>query len=140
MQTPSQRIPLRTISLSSSHFESPEQRPLRRLRKVYNSPTNRSPTASPPMQQPRQSNLFHRAQELEKKKAEKLQRRAILGGLVEDEAAESDDDDLFGFITKKLADDEDGGEDLDQNLPELVDDRAMDMETEAADLVLDKYK
>ncbi len=92
------------------------------------------------MQQPRQLNLFHRAHELERKKAERLQRRATLGGLFEDEAAESDDDNLFGFVTKKSADDEEGGEDLDQNLPELMDDGAMDADTEAVELVLDKYK
>ena len=93
------------------------------------------------MQQPRQFNLFHRAHELERKKAEKLKRRATLGALFEDEAAESDDDDLFGFVTKKSADDEEGGgEDLDRNLPELMDDGAMDADTEAAELVLDKYK
>ena len=78
---------------------------------------------------------------MERKKAEKLKRRATLGALFEDEAAESDDDDLFGFVTKKSADDEEGGgEDLDRNLPELMDDGAMDADTEAVELVLDKYK
>jgi hypothetical protein len=47
---------------------------------------------------------------------------------------------MFGFVTKKPADDEEDGEDLDQNLPSLVDDQKMDIDTEAADLVLDKYK
>jgi mediator of replication checkpoint protein 1 len=66
-------------------------------------------------------------------------KRAEIDILFEDEAAESDDDDMFGFTIKK-PDDEEDGEDLDQNLSALVDDQKMDAATEAVDLVLDKYK
>lgn len=81
---------------------------------------------------------LYRGQQLEKKRQEKKRKRLELGGFLEDEAAESDDE-MFGFIVKKPSEEEEG-EDLDQNLPELVDDQAMDVQTEAADLVLDKYK
>lgn len=60
---------------------------------------------------------------------------------VENEAAESDDDDnAFGFIRKKTDGDEEDGEDLDQTLTELMDDKEMDEAAIAADRVLAKYQ
>ena len=145
-QTPSQRIPLQTISLASaSQFDSARQTPFRRLRRAGDTPplpADRSPTASPPVQQLRALNaheVLYRGQQLEKKRLEQKRKRSELGGFLEDEAAESDDE-MFGFVVKKPSEDEEEGEDLDKNLPELVDDQIMDVETEAADLVLDKYK
>jgi len=144
MQTPSQRIPLQTLSFASeSQCDSPRQTSFHRLRRAGDIPPrsdDRSLT-SPPVQQPRvldAHEVLRRGQELERKKQEKKRKRSELGGFLEDEAAESDDE-MFGFVAKKPSEDEEG-EDLDQNLPELVDDQVMDAETEAADLVLDKYK
>lgn len=60
---------------------------------------------------------------------------------VENEAQESDDDDILGFgPQRKDAEDEEDGEDLDKALETLVDDRPMDEEAVAADLVLEKYQ
>jgi mediator of replication checkpoint protein 1 len=92
------------------------------------------------LRQPDAYELLRRGQQAQRRKAEKKRKRAELGILFEDEAAESDDDDMFGLAIKKPLDDEEDGEDLDQNLPTLVDDRKMDADTEAVDLVLDKYQ
>lgn len=145
-ETPSQRMPLQTLSLSSpSQFESPRQEPLRRLRRVGDTPPRkgvRSPTASPPVRPNRQLDaheVLRRGQQAQRRKEEVKRKRAELGILFEDEAAESDDDDMFGFV-KKPADEEEDEEDLDRNLPGLVDDQKMDADIEAVDLVLDKYK
>ena len=149
IETPSQRMPLQTLSLSSpSQFESPRQEPLRRLRRVSTSSRTRvrSPTASPLVWPMRHLDALDALEELRRgqlaqhRREETKRKRLALGNLLEDEAAESDDDNMFGFMTKKPADDEEDGEDMDQDLPGLVDDQRMDADTEAADLVLDKYK
>lgn len=71
---------------------------------------------------------------------EKLVRREWLA----EEAEESDEDQMagFGFVKKKDGeeDEEVQGVDLDATLPELVDDKKMDEETEGADKVLEKHK
>lgn len=134
-------MPLQTLSLSSpSQFESPKPASLRRLRRVTDSSPQtgvRSPNASRQLDAHEE---LRRGQQAQRRKEEKKRKRAELGILFEDEAAESDDDDMFGFAIKKPLDDEEDGEDLDQNLPALVDDRKMDEDTEAVDLVLDKYQ
>lgn len=106
----------------------------------------RSPTASPLVWPMRHLDALDALEELRRgqlaqhRREETKRKRLALGNLLEDEAAESDDDNMFGFMTKKPADDEEDGEDMDQDLPGLVDDQRMDADTEAADLVLDKYK
>ncbi|CAA7260269.1 unnamed protein product [Cyclocybe aegerita] len=140
------RAPLRTISLTSpSQFDSPE-RPLRRLRKHDTTPTRDSivsPSGSPSsrMKPPKLDafQILARAQAKAKKQEEAKLRIANLGEYLQDEAAESDDDDMFGFVKPK-DDDEETGEDLDKTLEILMDDREMDEDTIAADLVQDKYQ
>ncbi|KAJ3514879.1 hypothetical protein NLJ89_g2100 [Agrocybe chaxingu] len=140
------RAPLRTISLTSpSQFDSPE-RSLRRLRKHDMTPTrdsNVSPSGSPSSRvKPPKLDAFQilaRAQAKAKKQEEAKLRIANLGEYLQDEAAESDDDDMFGFVRPK-DDEEETGEDLDKTLEILMDDREMDEDTIAADLVQDKYQ
>ena len=99
--------------------------------------------ASPPILPNRQLDaheLLRRGQRALKTKEEMKRKREELGNLFQEEAAESDDDDMFGFVPQKMADDDEDGENLDQNLPGLVDDQKMDPDIEAADRVLDKYK
>ncbi|KAH0587271.1 hypothetical protein H2248_006075 [Termitomyces sp. 'cryptogamus'] len=60
---------------------------------------------------------------------------------VEQEAQESDEDEIFGFGPRqKDNDDEEDGEYLDQTLEILVDDSEMDEKTVAANLVLEKFQ
>ena len=64
-----------------------------------------------------------------------------LADYVENEAAESDDDDnAFGLVRQRTDGDDEEGEDLDQTLTELMDDKEMDEAAIAADLVLEKYQ
>lgn len=57
-----------------------------------------------------------------------------------DEAAESDDDDKFGFTKATSKDDEEDEEDMDKTLDVLMDDRDMDEDVVAANLVHEKFK
>lgn len=141
-----QRHPLRTISVSDL-LESPEDVPLKRLRRRSMSPAAdvsnggyRSTPSPSPTKKP--SNIFDemlRAQankeKAEKKKLEKSE-------FVEAEAEESDDDDQFGFGKYRKNDEgeEQDGEEQDKTLEGLVDDAEMDDATMAADLVLEKVK
>ena len=63
-----------------------------------------------------------------------------VAAFLENEAAESDEDDNFGFGKAKKDDEEEDGDDLDQTLDILMDDNAMDEDTVAADLVMEKYQ
>ncbi|KAG6850058.1 hypothetical protein H0H93_001874 [Arthromyces matolae] len=75
-------------------------------------------------------------------KHNQLERRPLeKSEFVEQEAQESDDEEMFGFgPSTKKNDDEEDGEDLDRNLEALVDDAEMDVETQAADLVMEKFQ
>ncbi|KAF8974693.1 hypothetical protein BDZ97DRAFT_1774908 [Flammula alnicola] len=143
------RAPLRTLSISSSYQpESPESLPLQRLRKLVTPPPEAdnllpgSPTSTTP---PRKQNAFdilargaakaHRHDELKRKRPD-----VDVSGFFENEAAESDDDDAFGFVRPKIDDDGEDGEDLDKTLDALMDDAEMDEDTVAAELVLEKFK
>jgi mediator of replication checkpoint protein 1 len=76
-----------------------------------------------------------------KVRGEKPKRPLERSEFVEAEAQESDDDEMFGFGQRKANDgDEEDGEDLDKNLEVLVDDRAMDEETVAPQLVFEKFQ
>ena len=142
------RAPLRTLSYTSATpLDSPEQTlgPRRRLRKLSDTPS-RSQSGSvspPPVVQPRQPNAFELmalAQKKQKKDEERKQRRKDIGDYLEDQAAESDEEDKFGFVKGPKNDDEEEGEDLDKTLDVLMDDAVMDEATEAADKVWDKFK
>jgi len=61
-----------------------------------------------------------------------------LSAFLENEAAESDDENTFGFAKPK-DDDEEDGEDLDKTLDVLMDDKEMDDATVAAGLVHEKF-
>ena len=80
------------------------------------------------------------AQKKQKKDEERKQRRKDIGDYLEDQAAESDEEDKFGFVKGPKNDDEEEGEDLDKTLDVLMDDAVMDEATEAADKVWDKFK
>ncbi len=61
---------------------------------------------------------------------------------VEAEAQESDDDEMrgFGLFRGPAADDDEEGQDLDQELPTLVDNTALDEATIAEEKVREKYQ
>ncbi|KAG6875568.1 hypothetical protein C0992_003289 [Termitomyces sp. T32_za158] len=140
------RRPLRTITLTDEvDFESPA--PLGRLHKRAKELTSpllgslrSSPSLSPTTK--RSVNAFDIL-----KRGFKAQVRKFQGSLldksefIEQEAQESDDDEIFGFGPRlKDKDDEENEEDLDQTLETLVDDAEMDEKILAADLVMEKYK
>ncbi|KAK2466422.1 hypothetical protein APHAL10511_002064 [Amanita phalloides] len=80
-------------------------------------------------------------QGLQASRREKARNKLEKSEFVETEAEESDDDDVFGFLPKKdEEEDEENGNDLDQTLKTLVDDRVMDEETLNAPRVLEKFK
>ena len=116
--------------------------PLRRLRKALTPPVfglrSNSPQATDP---PRKGDAFEMlargAAKEEKRKQDKL-KGVDLSAFLENEAAESDDEDAFGFAKPK-DDDEEDGEDLDKTLDILMDDNEMDEATIAAELVHEKF-
>ncbi|KAF8640069.1 hypothetical protein AX17_001310 [Amanita inopinata Kibby_2008] len=142
-----QRQPLSTLSLSIPAISgSPNIATRRRLIK-RRSPSpkgavgrNNSPSPSPVHRRDR--NAFDALAQGAKLQAKQTESKAKFekSEYVEAEAEESDDDDLFGFGRGKRGEEEEDGEDLDQTLETLVDDRDMDGETLAAQLVLEKYK
>lgn len=89
----------------------------------------------------RKRNAFDVLNSAAKAKAEKQKRPLERSEFVEAEAQESDDDEMFGFGHKKADDgEEEDGEDLDKNLEALVDDRDMDEDVVAEELVREKHK
>lgn len=76
-----------------------------------------------------------------KAKSGKVKQRLEKSEFVEAEAQESDDDEMFGFRSRRKDDEEEeDGEDLDKTLETLVDDQEMDEETVNALLVQEKYQ
>ena len=76
-----------------------------------------------------------------KAKSGKVKQRLEKSEFVEAEAQESDDDEMFGFRSRrKDNEEEEDGEDLDKTLETLVDDQEMDEETVNALLVQEKYQ
>ena len=140
------RVPLRTLSVSSAYEPESPKHSLHRLRKAASptqGPSSYSPSTTPPSRQ----NAF----DLLARGAAQAQRRSEaparvphglnLADYVENEAAESDDDDnAFGLVRQRTDGDDEEGEDLDQTLTELMDDKEMDEAAIAADLVLEKYQ
>ncbi|KAF9482017.1 hypothetical protein BDN70DRAFT_487886 [Pholiota conissans] len=136
------RAPLRTLSYSSVHQpESPDQ-PLRRLRKNGNlSPGSDDGLTMPPPPQNAFDLLARGAAKAHKRDEKKSKRPTVdLSEFLENEAAESDEENnRFGMVVR-AGDDEEDGEDLDRTLDALMDDKEMDEETVAAERVLEKFK
>ncbi|KAG0699868.1 MRC1-like domain-containing protein [Suillus ampliporus] len=142
----SERAPLRTLSFMATQ-ESSDVRPLRRLRRRSTSPLDRKTQLQdddsllPPLtlsQLPKR-NAFdvlggHPKLNAPKRKLEKSE-------FIAAEAEESDEDELIGFGPIKKDDDEEAEGDDDEKIVEgLVDDAAMDVETERPDLVQEKFR
>ncbi|KAF8076056.1 MRC1-like domain-containing protein [Lyophyllum atratum] len=121
----SDRRPLRTISLADDvEFDSP-------------APLNLH------LQGPSAPKRLTNAFDVMKRPAKARTDKPKLGRseFIEQEAQESDDDEMFGFGPgMKNRENEEDGEDLDKTLETLVDDKEMDEETVAAQLVMEKYK
>ena len=136
------RSPLRTLSFTSQ-LDSPERQPSRRLKR-YRSPSQSRDANEYESIKPQKLNAFEvlaRGRATTVKKDHRERKQFDLSEFLADEAAESDDDDKFGFVKAIFEDDdEDEDEDMDKCLDVLMDDRDMDEDTVAADLVLEKFK
>lgn len=135
----SARPPLRTLSFTVSQELSPEPQPLRRLRKRSHSPLEQKilKQNNNPVAKLNAFSILGKALEppfkAQREKHEKSEFVAV-------EAEESDEDDMFGFGGPKRADEEEDDNEQDKVVEGLVDDMVMDVETEAADLVQEKYR
>lgn len=79
--------------------------------------------------------------EAAKTKRDKPKGKLDKSEFIENEAQESDDDEMLGFGPKRKDDeDEEDGEDLDKTLEALVDDQVMDEETIASERVREKFQ
>ena len=135
------RSPLRTLSFTSQ-VDSPEREPPRRLKR-YNSPLHSRDPYEYESTKQQKLNAFEvltGGRETTANKDHRERRRLDLSEFLADEAAESDDDDKFGFTKATSKDDEEDGEDMDKCLDVLMDDRDMDEDTVAADLVHEKFQ
>ncbi|KAG5654679.1 hypothetical protein H0H81_009928 [Sphagnurus paluster] len=135
----SPRRPLRTLSYIEDEPGTSSPPPLNRLHKRAKTPPSPSLRASlspsPTLKRPNAFDIMAHAARVARPKR-KLERSEF----VEQEAQESDEDDMFGFGPKKNNEEEEDGEDLDQVLEALVDDKEMDEDTVAAELVIEKFK
>ena len=130
------RLPLRTLSFTSQP-DSPEPEPPRRLKR-YSSPLYLRDPYGP---EPQKHNAFEVLAGRETTAKNNSERKRFnWSEFLADEAAESDDDDKFGFTKATSKDDDEDGEDMDKCLDVLMDDRDMDEDTVAADLVHEKFK
>ncbi|KAH7914378.1 MRC1-like domain-containing protein [Hygrophoropsis aurantiaca] len=144
-QSSGSRAPLRTLSFMATQ-ESPEARPLRRLRRRSSSPSearilNLNPPASPTIPKKKHVNALDVLMKPPAySKADKA--RVEKSAFVAAEAEESDEEDRFGFGGKKDVDDEEEADDDDQDkvVEGLVDDTQMDEDTERPDLVQEKFR
>ncbi|KAI6004135.1 hypothetical protein EDD15DRAFT_2156102 [Pisolithus albus] len=136
-QRTKERVPLSTLSFTVTP-DSPEPRPLRRLRRRSASPLEPAPMTT----QSSKVNAFDvlgKAPNKPKVPKERLKDSEFVAA----EAEESDEDDMFGFGGPKKDDDDDDeedGEEQEKVLTGLVDDRAMDVEMERPDLVQEKFR
>lgn len=111
--------------------------------KRYSSPSHSRDPYEYESIKPQKLNAFDvltRGRETTAKKEHRERKRLDLSEFLADEAAESDDDNRFGFIKAKSKDEDEDGEDMDKCLDVLMDDRDMDEDTVAADLVHEKFK
>jgi mediator of replication checkpoint protein 1 len=135
------RSPLRTLSFTSQ-LDSPERELPRRLKR-YSSPSHSRDPYEHESTKPQKLNAFEvlaGGRETTVKKDHRERNRLNLSEFLADEAAESDDDDKFGFTKATSKDDDEDGEDMDKCLDVLMDDRDMDEDTVAADLVHEKFQ
>ncbi|KAH0839632.1 hypothetical protein J3R83DRAFT_548 [Lanmaoa asiatica] len=135
----SARPPLRTLSFTVSQELSPEPQPLRRLCKRSRSPLEQKILGqdSNPVAKLNAFSILGKApkppSKVQKEKHEKSEFVAV-------EAEESDEDDMFGFGGPKKDEDDEDDNEQDKVVEGLVDDTVMNAETEAADLVQEKYR
>jgi mediator of replication checkpoint protein 1 len=132
------RSPLRTLSFTSQP-DPPEREPPRRLKR-YSSPLYSRDSYEPEPQKRNAFEVLTGDRKIRIKEDHRAQKRVDLSEFLADEAAESDDDDKFGFTKATSKDDDEDGEDMDRCLDVLMDDGDMDEDTVAADLVHEKYK
>jgi mediator of replication checkpoint protein 1 len=128
------RPPLRTLS-----FTSQPDSPPRRLKR-YSSPSRSQGAYGSESTKLNAFEILAGGRETTAKKDRREQKRLTMSEFLADEAAESDDDDKFGFIKATSKDDEEDGEDMDKCLDALMDDGDMDEDTVAADRVHEKFK
>ncbi|OJA13418.1 hypothetical protein AZE42_05784 [Rhizopogon vesiculosus] len=141
----SERAPLRTLSFTATQ-ESPDVRPLRRLRRRSTSPLDGKTTVQdngsllPLLISPLpKMNAFDVLGKQSKSNAPK--RKLEKSEFVAAEAVESDEDELVGFGPINKDDEEEADEADDEKVLEgLVDDAVMDIETERPDLVQEKFR
>ena len=108
--------------------------------KRYSSPSRSQGPYEPEIQKLNAFEVLARGRETIAKD-HRERKRLDLSEFLADEAVESDDDDKFGF-TKAISknEEEEEGEDMDKSLDVLMDDRDMDEDAIAADLVHEKFK
>ncbi|KAG9317178.1 hypothetical protein JVU11DRAFT_1371 [Chiua virens] len=135
----SARPPLRTLSFSASLDFSPETQPLRRLHQRSASPLQQRALGQKdsPDAKLNSFNILGKPPKPPSKGQNEKQKKSEFVAV---EAEESDEDDMFGFGGPKGDDDEEDDDDQDKVVDGLVDDMAMDAETEAVDLVQEKYR
>ncbi|KAJ7688416.1 MRC1-like domain-containing protein [Mycena rosella] len=137
------RRPLRTLSLTESvELDAPERSPLRRLAKRTRTPSptssRSSPSPSPAMRTKNALDLLRR--ETLGIHAPRPRKPLDKSEYVAEEAQESDDDEMGGFMHKGDDGEEEGGEDLDRTLTTLVDDTEMSEEKVAEARVREKFQ
>ncbi|KAH7931349.1 hypothetical protein BV22DRAFT_1053282 [Leucogyrophana mollusca] len=147
-QPSSDRVPLRTLSYLATQEDSPEAKPLRRLRRRSSSPLDaKAPADLEPLAAPKSSanqtktsvfDVLGKGLPRPRVGRTKPEKSAFVAA----EAEESDEDDRFGFGGGKTAEDdeEDENDDEDKVVEGLVDDTAMDEDTQRADLVQEKFR
>ncbi|KAF5369809.1 hypothetical protein D9758_001353 [Tetrapyrgos nigripes] len=98
------------------------------------------PSPSRPSKLKNAFEMLGKKPEKEKDKAKEKQKRPLdKNDFVEDQAQESDEDEMFGFRKNKQEDEEDG-EHLDRELAVLVDNKEMTEDVIAADKVMEAYQ
>ncbi|KAG6833852.1 hypothetical protein H0H87_011786 [Tephrocybe sp. NHM501043] len=136
------RYPLRTLSFLDDH-ESVA--PLSRLHKRSTTPISPSQgyksSPSPSLVAKRPVNAFDLMKHASMTSASKRKQNPLdKSEFIEEEAQESDEDEMFGFGSRiNKNDEEEEGEDLDKVLESLVDDADMDDEVVGADRVKEKF-
>ncbi|KIK65579.1 hypothetical protein GYMLUDRAFT_361030 [Collybiopsis luxurians FD-317 M1] len=140
------RTPFRELSTADlmEDLSEPSTRPRRLMKRRSPSPLSSAfpsnlerKRASTPS--PLTNDIFKRPERVDRPRADKPRRRLEKSEFIEGEAQESDEDEMFGFRKAREADEEDG-EDQDQTLETLVDDKAMDQTEIAEERVVEKYQ
>ncbi|KAJ1311445.1 hypothetical protein OPQ81_009934 [Rhizoctonia solani] len=133
--------PLQTTSLGTPSPSASPADEIRRIRRGAPSAKGSTPEPEPESVESPIPSLFERLKASQRQKEKKKKRKSKLGKseFVEGEAAESDDE-YEGFGLRSKDDEgEEGDSDEDQHVEGLVDDQAMDEETEAAAQIQAKF-